>query len=196
MNHKLCTLLHITCCALLLFVISAKLHPAKAEAADLNLQLNDFVLDSTDGLLTLRYGIAVSDLEQFRIALQKGAKLALICTATITLNDSIWLDSELRNNELRSEIFLDKLTREFMLTLSNNNAPFRQRALKPLLEETWGTLSQPLIPIAQLEQGQTYTVTLNVRMENLNDDSWIPDMLFFWNGDGLPEVQYTMDFDF
>lgn len=167
-----------------------------AHANEQALTLNDFVLDSTDDLLTLRYGVSVTDIEQLRIALQQGAKLALVCTTTLSERSSFWPDDELRTHVLRSEIYLDRLTREYMLTLSNAEAPFRQRALKKLLAETWGQLAQPLIPMTLLKRGTRYTVTLHTAIEDLEESSWLPHALFFWAGDSHPEMQYTMDFEF
>lgn len=190
MIRTICQYIAIFCCLLGSFAAPAQVYASQ------ELELHDFVLDNSEGNLLLRFGIGVSSLDSLRVLLKEGGTVKLECEGTLSLRKELWLDGTVASRTLISFLRYDKLTQEYVMQQEGVSAPFSQKSLKQLLQNTWGRLSLPLTPLEALDRGAPYVVSLHVILHDEDVAPWLKKTLFFWSWDAAPSMRYSMDFIF
>jgi hypothetical protein len=159
-----------------------------------SLVLQNLVVDNQSGVLAARYGVAVDSLAEVSDALTGGATLALTCKAKLTRRGGVFSNPQVAAADLESRLKYDSLTKEFSLTLPGREAPLKNARLDELLRSGWGSLTLEMGAWKQLERGQEYTLSLDLRLHQVEIPNWFRRTLFFWSWDAAPQASYQLHF--
>lgn len=163
-------------------------------AAAANLSLQNLVVDNQSGVLAARFGISVDSLAEVSDALTSGMTLDLNCRTRLTRRGGLFSSTQIAAATLDSRLKYDALTREFSLSLPGREAPLKGAHLAELLREGWGTLTLEMGPWRAMERGQDYTLSLDVRLHQVDIPNWFRRTLFFWTWDVAPQASYQLHF--
>lgn len=184
------------CCLFFCALLTVVVPLSSAQAAGQQIVLRDFVLDNSEGQITIRYGISFTELDALRLMLKEGAQITLSCEASLSRPGTFWFGETMTQQELTSTLSYDALTREYVITLSNKPTLYKAGSLVKLLEETWENLTLGVGQLTNLERGQDYTVDLYIRAKSDSVPPWLEKTLFFWSWDVAPSMHYSMHFTF
>lgn len=179
---------------LLLLLLLAPLGTAPLWAAQ-GLGLRDFVLDSREGALSLRFSLELQELDQVQARLLDGEPLALICRAVLKRKRGYWLDEPLATGAYRAVLRADRQELLFILELPEGDT-LQSTTLKDLFNKGFSGLSLYLGPFSQLQRGDAYSVELQAALVPQRVPAWKRWTLFFTSFDVVPEARYQMDFDY
>jgi len=160
-----------------------------------NLTLSNFVMDNQQGNVTLRFSLAIDDVESLRALLQDGSLLALKCRAKLARKRGHWLSKTLVDVEARHLLSGNSLTHEFLLE-QDQVKTLRNKSLAALLAEGWNHMEINLGPFSLLERGQSYAVELEVSLLQADVPAWMRWALFFKSWEVAPAAGYRLDFEF
>ncbi|OIO05555.1 MAG: hypothetical protein AUJ49_01250 [Desulfovibrionaceae bacterium CG1_02_65_16] len=181
-----------TCLAALALALGLCLCAQAASAATLSLQ--NLVVDNQSGMLAARFGISVESLAEVSDALTSGMTLSLTCKTRLTRRGGVFSNTQVAAADMDSRLKYDSLTKEFSLTLPGREAPLKNTRLDELLRVGWGTLSLEMGAWKTLEHGQEYTLTLDIRLHQVEIPNWFRRTLFFWSWDLTPQASYQLHF--
>jgi hypothetical protein len=159
-----------------------------------SLVLQNLVVDNQSGVLAARYGVSVDSLAEVSDALTGGATLALSCKARLTRRGGVFSNPQVAAADLESRLKYDSLTKEFSLQLPGREAPLKNARLDELLRSGWGSLALEMGAWKQLERGQEYTLSLDLRLRQVEIPNWFRRTLFFWSWDAAPQTSYQLHF--
>lgn len=162
----------------------------------LKLKLDNFLLDTQDDKLVLRFGVSINDIDGLKQILRDGAVINLTSTADISPKSTIIPRGALVEIQGLSSLQMEPLTREFILTEPDRDMPNRNKSLKQLLDSTWLTMSLPLCSLSELSHGSEYIVQLSIKLEHADMPAWLSKTLFFWSWNVTPPINYSMTFTF
>jgi len=163
-----------------------------ASAASLGLQ--NLVVDNQSGVLAARFGVSVESLAEVSDALTSGTTLALTCKTRLTRRGGVFSNTQVAAANVDSRLKYDALTKEFSLTLPGREAPLKNARLDELLRAGWGTLTLEMGTWKSLERGQEYTLSLDIRLHQVDIPNWFRRTLFFWSWDMAPQASYQLHF--
>ncbi len=163
-------------------------------AAAANLTLQNLVVDNQSGVLAARFGIGVDSLAEVSEALTSGMTLDLRCKTRLTRRVGLFSSTQLAAATLDSKLRYDSLTREFSLTLPGRDTPLKNTRLDDLLRDGWGALTLEMGPWRAMERGQDYTLSLDVRLHQVDIPNWVQRTLLFWTWDLAPQASYQLHF--
>ncbi|MFV0423881.1 DUF4390 domain-containing protein [Oleidesulfovibrio sp.] len=193
----------VSTCTLLMVVWLCAIFPATSVAQtaasaeqQLQLRLDNFLLDTLDDKLELRFGVSISDLEALKQILRDGAVVNLTSSASLSPKSTIIPRGALVEIEGLSSLQMDPLTREFILSEPDRDIPNRNKSLKQLLDSTWLNMSLPLCNLSKLSHDSEYVVDLAIKLEHADVPPWLTKTLFFWSWDVTPPINYSMTFTF
>jgi hypothetical protein len=181
--------------AAILFLALVCLLFGQGSAGAQNLTLSNMVMDNQRGDLTLRFSLAVDEVDKLRALLQDGAFLALKCQATLALKRGYLPSKNLVSVEERRVLSANALTQEFILEINPPRA-LRNKNLAALLAEGWGHMEINLGPFSVLQRGASYAVNLEVLLIEADIPAWMRWALFFKSWEVAPSASYRMDFEF
>ncbi|MDD4951365.1 MAG: DUF4390 domain-containing protein [Desulfovibrionaceae bacterium] len=161
-----------------------------------SLNLRDLVVDNQAGTLTARFGVLVGGAKEVAESLEDGAVLALTCQARLYQRRDYWLDGLRAENTFVSRLRLDSLTREFVLDIPGREAPLKNKDLEALLAEGWSDIGLSLGPWNALRHGASYSLGLDVKLNQADIPNWFKRLLFFWSWDVIPATSYKLDFKY
>ncbi|MCT4535184.1 DUF4390 domain-containing protein [Halodesulfovibrio sp.] len=179
--------------ALFFFCVSS---PSPAHASSQEMRLTSFRLSETDGALMLNFGLGVTQMDQLRLLLTEGVQVELFCHVNLSKPRSYWFGKELAETSIASRLYYDTLTKDYFLTLPDNNAPHRNKSLPKLIEGAWKSITLPVGSTTLMTSGDDYRVTLDVEMVNTDVPEWLSKSFFFWSWDPAPPIQYSTDFTY
>lgn len=159
-----------------------------------SLALSNLVVDNQAGTLMARFGVAVEGAASLTDQLQAGATLALSCKARLSKSGGLLGGARVSDSEMVSRLKFDPLSREYVLQAPGREAPLRAAALDELLRSGWGELALDLGSWRQLESGQDYSVTLEIKLSQAEIPGWLRRNLFFWSWDVIPATSYQLHF--
>ncbi len=159
-----------------------------------SLALSNLVVDNQAGTLMARFGVAVEGAASLTDQLQAGATLALSCKARLTKAGGLLGGTHISETGMLSRLKFDPLTREYALQLPGRETPLRGASLDELLRSGWGELALDLGSWRQLESGQDYSVSLEIKLSQAEIPSWLKRNLFFWSWDVIPATSYQLHF--
>lgn len=174
-----------------LLCLGLSVRPAAAQT----LSLSNLVMDNQRGALTLRFSLAVNELEKLRALLQDGTTLALKCQIKLSRKRGYLPSKTLVDAEARQVLSGEPLSQEYVLEFDQQKA-MRHRDLGRLLAEAWGHMEITLGPFSLLERGSSYSVALDVSLVEANVPAWMRWSLFFKSWEVAPSAVYRMDFEF
>ncbi len=177
---------------LLLFLAATDAKPLWAAQG---LGLRDFVLDSREGALSLRFSLELQELDQVQARLLEGEPLALVCRAVLKRKRGYWLDEALATGAFRAVLRADRQEQLFILELPDGDR-LQSTTLKDLFNKGFSGLSLYLGPFSQLQRGEAYSVELQAALVPRRIPAWKRWTLFFASFDVVPEARYQMDFDY
>jgi hypothetical protein len=163
-------------------------------ASAASLVLSNLVVDNQSGVLAARFGVSVDSLAEVSDALTSGVTLALSCKCTLNRHGGIFSSPQVAAMEMTSRLKYDSLTKEYLLQLPGREAPLKNSRLDEVLRSGWSTLSLEMCPWNQLERGQEYTLSLDLRLHQVDIPNWFRRTLLFWAWDMAPQASYQLHF--
>jgi hypothetical protein len=165
-----------------------------ATAQGQSLVLSNLVVDNQSGALSARFGVSVDSVAEISDALTNGVTLGLGCKARLTRSGGLLSGPQVAAAEMTSRLKYDSLTKEFVLTLPRRDAPLKNPRLDELLRQGWGDLSLSMGSWSDLARGAEYTLTLDIRLQQVDIPNWFRRTLFFWAWDMAPQASYQLHF--
>lgn len=161
-----------------------------------SLVLSNLVVDNQSGVLTARFGVALDSLVEISDALQSGVTLALTCKGKLSRQGGMFSSPQVAEATMVCRVKYDSLTKEYALTLPGREAPLKNVRLDELLRAGWGSLSVDMGSWKLLERGKQYTLSLDIRLHQVDIPNWFRRTLFFWSWDVAPQASYQLHFKY
>jgi len=161
-----------------------------------SLVLSNLVVDNQSGALTARFGVSLDSLAEMSDTLNNGVTLALTCRGKLARKGGLLSGPQVAAAEMVCRIKYDSLTKEYAMTLPGREAPLKNARLDELLRTGWSTLSMDLGSWSILERGQEYTLSLDIRLHQVDIPNWFRRTLFFWAWDVAPQASYQLHFKY
>ncbi|MDP2846920.1 MAG: DUF4390 domain-containing protein [Humidesulfovibrio sp.] len=180
--------------AALALVLALTLWGQAAQAQ--SLVLSNLVVDNQSGALTARFGVALDSLAEVTDVLQSGVPLALSCRGKLIRQGGIFSSPQVAAAEMVCRLKYDSLTREYALIMPGREAPLKNARLDELLRSGWGALTLDMGSWKLLERGKTYTLTLDINLQQTDIPNWFKRTLFFWSRDMAPQATYQLHFKY
>lgn len=165
-------------------------------ASAASLVLSNLVVDNQSGVLAARFGVSLDSLTEISDALTSGVTLALTCKGKLARQGGVFSGPQVAATEMVSHLKYDSLTKEFLLQLPGREAPLKNTRLDELLRTGWGELSLEMGEWKLLQRGQEYTLTLDLRLQQVDIPNWFRRTLFFWAWDMAPQASYQLHFKY
>lgn len=178
----------------LLALLFALWMPAPAQAQ--HIVLSDLVLDNHAGNVMVRFSLALDDEREIEQVLIDGARLALVCRASLSDASGLLFDSTVTEARYVNRLSYDSLSKEFYLERSGGDPPVRGRDLASLLKEYWSVIEIDLGAFEALERGNDYALDLDVELKYDDVPKWLRRTLFFWSWSVAPSASYRMEFEY
>ncbi|MBI5519274.1 MAG: DUF4390 domain-containing protein [Desulfovibrio sp.] len=180
--------------AALALVLALTLWGQAAQAQ--SLVLSNLVVDNQSGVLAARFGVGMDSLAEVTDALQSGVTLALTCKGKLVRQGGLFSSPQVAEATMVSRLKYDSLTKEYTLTVPGREAPLKNARLDELLRAGWESLSLELGAWKLLERGKQYTLTLDIRLHQVDIPNWFRRTLFFWAWDVAPQASYQLHFKY
>lgn len=178
----------------LLLAILASAAPALADAPRLG--LTNLVVDNQGGRIKVRFGVDVKAVDAVKTALENGNALALECKVWLSRKrDYLWNTEESKTQTLSPLILHDGGPYEIIRT-QGREEHFRGRDLSVLMKEAWGSMELDMGAWNMLSRGDSYSLSMEIRLVRQDISSWLKGALFFWNFDAVSPVKYQLDFSY
>lgn len=160
------------------------------------INLDRLVLDNQAGNATARFGIRLDDTADVHTALVNGSGLALNCNVRLLRMRNYWWSWEVAEKSVRYELYMDPLSKDYLLRTPNHDNPTRHKDLRALLADSLSDIRVGLVPWATLRRGQTYSVRMVISLERSDVPVWMKQTLFFWSWEVLTTANFQMDFQY
>jgi len=163
-------------------------------ASAASLVLSNLVVDNQAGVLAARFGVSLDSQAEVSDALTSGVTLALTCKCKLTKRGGVFSSPQVAAADMVIRVKYDSLTKEYLMLLPGRDAPLKNVRLDELLRAGWGALSLEMGPWKVLERGQNYTLSLDIRLHQVDIPNWFRRTLFFWAWDVAPQASYQLHF--
>lgn len=190
-SHRILT---AACLAVFVFAVAAGWSADSACAQSIS--LDKLVLDNQAGNATARFGIRLDDIAEVQTVLGAGSGLALNCNVRLLRMRNYWWSWEVAERNVRYELYMDPLSKDYLLRTPNHDNPTRHKDLRALLADSLSDIRVGLTPWATLRRGQAYSVRMVISLERSDVPVWMKQTLFFWSWDVLTSVNFQMDFQY
>jgi len=181
---------------LLIFFLLAFCAVCRTEAYAQGIGLSNLVVDNQEGRVKVRFGVDLKAVDAVREALEKGESLALECKAKLTRKMEYSWNTEVARTEMLSSVILHDGGPFEVILPGGRQEHYRGRDLSLVMKEAWGSMSMDLGGWDKLARGNTYSLTLEIRLVRQDISSWLKGALFFWNFDAVAPVRYQLDFSY
>lgn len=181
------------------FLISILLAAAAifcGEARAQRIGLSNLVIDNQEGRVKVRFGVDIKPADAVREALEKGEVLALQCKAQLSRKRDYSWNQEVARNEFLNRLVLNEGGPYEIILPGGKPGHLRGNDLALLMKEAWGSVSMDLGSWDSLARGNTYSLTLEIRLVRQDLSPWLKGALFFWNFDAISPVKYQLDFSY
>ena len=176
-------------------VLTGALFAAPALRAD-PISLTDLGVDNAQGSVSVGFSIAVNDLAPLMEALQNGGHYEVNCFGKLYKRRMGFWDAFLSEAQYSCTVESKPIARECLVTDQRGTQTLDFEGLQDELNRFWSRLSLPMGSWDSIERGQAYRVVLAFSVKRTNVPGWVSKPLFFVSWDLVPEVVYTLDFDF
>jgi hypothetical protein len=160
------------------------------------ISLTDLGVDNAQGSVSVGFSIAVNDLAPLMEALQNGGNYEVICSGKLYQRRMGFWDSFLAEARYSCTLEGKPIARECLVEDQRGVQTLHFTGLPDDLNRFWSRLSLPMGSWDSIERGQAYRVVLTFSVKRTNIPGWVSKPLFFVSWDLVPEVVYTLDFDF
>uniref|UniRef100_A0A7C4AGG2 DUF4390 domain-containing protein n=1 Tax=Fundidesulfovibrio putealis TaxID=270496 RepID=A0A7C4AGG2_9BACT len=160
------------------------------------LTLTNLVVDNQEGRIKVRFGLDFKDVEAVDEALRRGETLALECSATLARKRDYAWNAEVAGGRLGGSLTLHDGGPYEILMPSARQQRFRGRDLGLVMREAWSSLTMDIGAWSSLTRGQTYSLSLEIRLVRQDVPEWVKGTLFFWSFDAAPPIKYQLDFTY
>lgn len=178
--------------AILLVLTAAFPVCAGAQVVD----MTEMVLDNQAGMLRVRFGLAVEEVEPLAEALRDGGEIELRCEATLSAKRTLLWNKSLAEAEIVSRVEFLSLPQEFRVFFPDTDTRLEGPELSALLNEAWENLSLNLGRWSELEQGNSYLVTMRITLTRVETPAWVRSVLFFWSWKAADPVDVVLEFTY
>lgn len=179
------------CAAVLLAVLAIA-----AAAMAQSLSLKPPSLANVQGRLTARFGVAVEELPILKGELEDGLELVLTCDIGLYQERDYWLDDVIASGLFVSELRYDSLTQEYVMTLPKGGRTLRNKDIRELLSQGWGTIEVGLGSWSILDRGEKYSLRLHTAMKEKEAPDGVMRYIYFWSWDAGAENSFQLDFTY
>lgn len=175
-----------------LFFILFVLAPV-GEARSSHLDMSDFIVDTQDEHLVVRFSIEMDDMTKVESLLDNGSEVALIYQVKVFKKYSFFPNYLLVKREVEVEFEKDLISGNYDIFYPDH----RKRTNRLELEDfnsLFSNITVSLLPLESFELQQDYIARFEARMISKNIPTWIKRTLFFWSWDLAKSVRYEMEF--
>ncbi len=162
----------------------------------MGLRLGNFVLDSQEGSVAVRFSLGLSEPRELQSVLDQGAALVLSAEAMLSKVYSYWPDQTLNRSEL--DIFLrrEPEASDYVMIFSDGRPSLRDASLPDLLRRGWALVSMPIGDFSMLEKNGRYRVDFSATLTQAETPAWKRWSPFTEVFESPPELLYQMVFVF
>lgn len=153
-------------------------------------------IENDNGAFKARFGVSVVEIPILKGELEDGVELILKCAIELFEVTDYWLDSTVGEARFESILKFDRLTREFVMTLPDRDTPLRNKDLKKLLADGWGTIETTLGSWYVLEKGEEYSLRLITTLNEVDAPEGVSRFIYFWSWDAGADNTFHLNFTF
>lgn len=172
-----------------LLAVLASVHEARSS----NLDLSDFIVDTQDDHLVVRFSIEMDDLTKIESLLDNGSEIALIYQVKVFKKYSFFPNYLLVSREVEVEFEKDLISGNYDIFYPDHTKKTDTLELEDF-NNLFNDVTVSLLPMENFELQQDYIARFQARVISKNIPTWIKRTLFFWSWDLDKSIQYEMEF--
>lgn len=165
-----------------------------AQAAPDSFVLGRPGLDVADGKLALSLPLSVDDEDALGDLLLDGASIELLAKVTVIRKRSLWFNEKISEQEFRSLMKHDPLTREFRMNIPGSEQLAQDKNLRSLLARSWKTMRLTLADADQFKPKEDYLIKIDISLKHAELPPWLDRTLVFWNKDIVNSQSLELDY--
>lgn len=163
------------------------------EAGSSDLDLSDFIVETQDDHLVVRFSIEMDDLEKIKSLLDNGSDIALIYQVKVFKKYSFFPNYLLVSREVEVELEKDLISGSYGIFYPDHTRKTDSLELEDF-NNLFNDVTVSLLPMEKFELQQDYIARFQARVISKNIPVWIKRTLFFWSWDLAESIKYEMEF--